>query len=70
MGLERDDDVLVAEVFQDVDVAQRALDHRLGREAEPLLEVARERAHVDADPNRRPALDRELDDFVGLVAGR
>jgi hypothetical protein len=67
VGLERNDDVLVAQVFEDLDVPERALDHRLGGVPQALLEVARERSHVDADPDRRPALQREFDDFLGLV---
>ena len=55
-------------------MAQRRRDHRLGRVAELLLEVARQRAHVDADADRRAALERELHDFarlhrIGDVAG-
>ena len=70
---ERDDDVGVAELFEDLDVAQRGHDHRLGRVPELLFQIARQRAHVDPDADRRPVFG-QLHDFarllrVGDVAG-
>ncbi len=57
----------VAEVLEDLHVPQSALDHRLGGVPQALLEVARERSHVDADADRRAALQREFDDLFGLA---
>ena len=52
------------------DVAQRRLDHGFGRVAERLLEIGRERAHVDADANRNFARfggGDHFGDFLGIA---
>ena len=57
----------VAVLFEDLDVAQRRIDHRLRRVPERLLEIGRERAHVDADADRDVARFRRGHDFGDLL---
>ena len=66
--LDRDLEVAVVELLEDLDLLERLHDERLGRVlARELLEVLRQRAGVGADPHRDARALRRLDDLLGLV---
>src|SRR6267142_661601 len=64
-GLQRDLHLRIIQVFQDLDVTERGLDHALGGgPVVPGQEVLLERAAVDADPDGDPLVLGDVDDLL------
>ena len=64
-GLQRDDDLAIAQPLGHLDVPQGALDHRLGAgEAVLVDQVFLEAARVDADPHRDALVAGLADDLL------